>query len=93
MLATHTTAIWSAKEAALKAIHQGLKVDTRSVSCLIQAQDNPPESWTPFAVHWDQQRLNRPLPPLAGWWRATETYILTLVTDTNETYQPTNLSN
>ncbi|MCZ7667962.1 MAG: 4'-phosphopantetheinyl transferase superfamily protein [Chloroflexi bacterium] len=30
------TAVWSAKEAALKALHLGLTVDTRAVTCLLE---------------------------------------------------------
>jgi len=92
-LPTHTTAVWSAKEAALKAIHQGLKVDTRCVSCLIQVENNPPRSWIPFTIQWDQQRFNRSVPSLEGWWRATETYVLTLVAQNYENNLNTNLSN
>jgi 4'-phosphopantetheinyl transferase len=45
---TLATAIWSGKEAALKAVRQGLRSDTRSLSCLFEQgqngtnQDAPP---------------------------------------------------
>ncbi|HEX6383743.1 MAG TPA: 4'-phosphopantetheinyl transferase superfamily protein [Anaerolineae bacterium] len=76
---TLTTAIWSAKEAVLKALHLGLSVDTRSVSCLVGPTANPPRQWMPFAIELDEQRLNRPAPALAGWWRTHEEHVLTLV--------------
>jgi 4'-phosphopantetheinyl transferase len=78
------TAIWSAKEAALKALHLGLTVDTRSVTCLVEPEVDAPQSWVPFQIEWDVPRLNRyasqgrVIPPLLGWWRNREGYVLTL---------------
>jgi 4'-phosphopantetheinyl transferase len=60
------TAIWSAKEAAFKAIRSGLTVDTRSVSCLIR-DETAPEDWSPFDVVWEPPAPG--LPVLGGWWR------------------------
>ena len=74
------TAIWSAKEAALKALRLGLTVDTRAVSCLIQPSFVP--CWMPFDVECDAGRLMR-CPQLQGWWRVVvlegEAFVLTLV--------------
>ncbi len=76
------TATWSAKEASLKALHLGLVVDTRSVTCLIEPVLDPPDAWTPFSIEWDVRRLyRRPTvgpPPLGGWWRIQDDYVLTL---------------
>lgn len=80
---TLVTAIWSAKEAVLKALHLGLSVDTRSVSCLVGPAANPLQKWTPFAIELDEQRLNRPAPALAGWWRTLDEHVLTLVMGRN----------
>ncbi len=68
------TAIWSAKEAALKALHLGLTVDTRSLSCLICPADST-NTWTPFDIEWHAA----PTPSLFGWWRTMQDYTLTLV--------------
>ena len=76
---TLVTAIWSAKEAALKALHLGLTVDTRSVECLIEPPAATPERWTPLAVTLDPERLKRPAPPLAGWWQLNMGWVVTLV--------------
>ncbi len=67
------TAIWSAKEAALKALRLGLSVDTRRVECRIA----PPggSAWATVTLSCD------PIleaPPLRGWWRVSEGYVLTL---------------
>lgn len=77
------TAIWSAKEAVLKALHVGLRVDTRSVRCLLAPTGNRPWEWMPFTIELDEQGLNRAAPALAGWWRTLDEYVLTLVMGRN----------
>ncbi|MCP4423407.1 MAG: 4'-phosphopantetheinyl transferase superfamily protein [Chloroflexi bacterium] len=72
------TAVWSAKEAALKALQLGLAVDTRAVTCLIEPAPEPPQSWTPFAIQLDEKRLGRPAPALTGWYRTMGDFVLTL---------------
>ena len=72
------TAVWSAKEAVLKALHLGLSVDTRAVSCLPETGDGDTAVWRPFIIHLDEKRLPRPAPDLAGWWRSDENFVLTL---------------
>lgn len=79
----HITAIWSAKEAVLKALHKGLSVDTRAVSCLIAPAAQPPHAWQPFALALDANRLSgRPLLVLAGWWRVAGPFVMTLAAET-----------
>lgn len=73
----HTTAIWSAKEAVLKALRVGLRQDTRTLSCLIQPVTAPPDDWTPFAIQWEVGVEER---PLTGWWRVFDDFALTFVT-------------
>ncbi len=75
------TAIWSAKEAALKALQLGLTVDTRAVTCLLEPPRSVPETFTPFEICYDVARLNQPVPSLRGWWRSMEGYVLTCVSD------------
>lgn len=83
------TAIWSAKEAALKALQLGLTVDTRAVACLIAPVAEPPQAWTPFAIELNREMLAGKLPPpsatprrgelrLEGWWQTIPGYVLTL---------------
>lgn len=75
---TIVTAVWSAKEAALKALHKGLSVDTRSVTCLIAPPaDAAPTSWEPFTIIVDGDRLPD-APALTGYWRAFGAFVLTL---------------
>ena len=78
------TAMWSAKEAALKALQLGLTVDTRAVSCLIAPVSEPPRAWTPFAIELNGELLAGKLPAslagrrLDGWWQTIPGYVLTL---------------
>jgi 4'-phosphopantetheinyl transferase len=72
------TATWSAKEAALKAWRLGLAVDTRAVTCLLRPIPEPPLDWTPYDIHWDEERMNQLMPPLAGWWRVLDSFVLTI---------------
>lgn len=76
--AERVTAIWSAKEAALKALHLGLTVDTRAVECLINHQSAPHSDWKAFDIHSDPRRLHGWSRPLAGWWQVSENFVLTL---------------
>lgn len=75
------TAMWSAKEAALKALRLGLRVDTRCVSCLIAPEQEAAAGWRPFRLLWDEERFDKGLLPLpaGGWWRLWQGFVLTLV--------------
>ena len=80
------TAMWSAKEAALKALQLGLTVDTRAVACLISPVHEPPQAWTPFAIELNWELLaaaavetqNFASLRLDGWWQTIPGYVLTL---------------
>ncbi len=73
------TAIWSAKESALKAVNLGLSVDTRSVTCLLDVPRSIQENWAKFDLTYDSKRLNKSVPPLKGWWKTMGDYVLTCV--------------
>jgi 4'-phosphopantetheinyl transferase len=66
------TAIWSAKEAVLKAQRLGLTVDTRTVLCLIEAGQGL--DWTSFPVEASAGQFS-------GWWRRLDHFVLTLVSE------------
>jgi 4'-phosphopantetheinyl transferase len=73
------TAIWSAKEAALKALRLGLTVDTRSVTCLPAL--SPTTEWATVTLTCTSPLCIGPSkssPSLAGWWRLLDGYILTI---------------
>lgn len=81
------TATWSAKESVLKALRLGLRVDTRTVQCLVPPAQ--PRMWSTFsigicdsigAIHPEAQR------GYTGWWRVVDNrlrpgtqFVLTLV--------------
>lgn len=71
---TLVTAIWSAKEAALKALRLGLTVDTRHVVCE-PMPTSAPDAWATVRIHCDPILK---APPLCGWWRVSDGYVLTL---------------
>jgi len=67
--------LWSAKESALKALHQGLRLDTRSL--IVSLGDGPYEriGWSPLRVrHTDGQLFH-------GWWRCGDCAVRTVVAD------------
>jgi 4'-phosphopantetheinyl transferase len=73
-------AIWSGKEAALKAIRRGLAEDTRLVSCLPHPPMIAPTGWLPMRIAWEAERMGTPLPPLVGRWRPYDGFVVTLAT-------------
>jgi 4'-phosphopantetheinyl transferase len=83
---TVATALWSAKEAALKAIQKGLSIDTRAVEVMLAPFQSPPHAWTPLEIHFQSDERNR--PPLRGWWRVHDAFVLTLATNADSHPQP-----
>ena len=74
-----TTAIWSAKEAALKALRAGLRLDTRSVSCNLAVGPAAPQTWQAFPIVW-RHMGGAPVVRLQGWWRMWQGFVLALAT-------------
>ena len=67
--------LWSAKESALKALHQGLRIDTRSVSVDIQLNGGDAGSWYPLRVRCFGERN------FHGCWSGSGDVIRTIVAD------------
>jgi 4'-phosphopantetheinyl transferase len=61
------TLMWSAKESALKALREGLRLDTQCVSVTpcaeLQSSNLNPERWRPMKVSHASKR------DFSGWWR------------------------
>lgn len=77
------TAIWSAKEAVVKALRVGLRVDTRAIECQFTPLPNEVVSsndWTPFGIHTDETTLGQ----FTGWWRTVDNFVLTLAVRSNQ---------
>ena len=72
-----TTAIWSGKEAVLKALREGLRIDTRRITCRFEPFDAPPQAWTPFTVVVDEGLAAQFPGAWSGWWRVTDQFVLT----------------
>jgi 4'-phosphopantetheinyl transferase len=69
------TLLWSAKESALKALREGLRLDTRSVAATIGGECAF-DDWDPLSVHHgDSGRIFR------GWWRRDGSCVVTIVAD------------
>jgi len=83
---TFATAVWSAKEAVLKALRLGLAVDTRTVGILLSKSgvDGLPGLPRPGGGGWKgfEAFVAPGVPganrPLAGFWREEEGFVLTM---------------
>jgi 4'-phosphopantetheinyl transferase len=67
------TLLWSSKESALKALHEGLRLDTRSVIVSLEATSPDLDGWSPLWVrHVSGQTFY-------GWWQHEGGMLRTLV--------------
>ena|SRR5579863_5427778 len=70
------TLIWSAKESALKALREGLRLDTQCVSVAPSAElqsSNLNERWRSMKVNYAGKR------DFSGWWRVEGALVRTIV--------------
>jgi len=72
-----TTLIWSAKESAMKAVGEGLRLDTRSVCVTRFGCPSPWSLWAPLAVRASGGRV------FEGWWRADDKFVRTVLSDSD----------
>ena len=73
-----TTAIWSGKEAVLKALREGLRIDTRRITCRFDEFAAPPQEWSPFTVIVDEGLAAQFPGVWSGWWRVEGRFALTM---------------
>ncbi len=74
-----SNAQWSAKESVLKALHKGLRADTRDVEITLPAFEHAPEHWSPFEINLRGGELfGSPNHTLRGWWQVLENFVLTI---------------
>jgi 4'-phosphopantetheinyl transferase len=79
--------LWSAKESTLKALREGLRIDTRQVEVELQrdaAGCASTDGWHPLLTSYEQQ-------PFHGWWRRDGEFVLTLISEPASS-PPTRLS-
>lgn len=67
--------LWSAKESALKALREGLRLDTRSVIVNPLAESCDINGWSPLSVRFAGGRV------FQGWWQQTGNIVRTVVAD------------
>jgi len=68
------TLLWSAKESALKALREGLRIDTRSVDVVLDARTyHDLRQWHPLLVRYSEGEV------LHGWWQSAGRLVRTLV--------------
>jgi 4'-phosphopantetheinyl transferase len=68
--------LWSAKESALKALQEGLRLDTRSVVARpaeLLTENDDGDYWRPLQVEHEGGQV------FYGWWQATGGFLRTLV--------------
>lgn len=75
---TLANAIWSGKEAALKAIRRGLAEDTRLVTCLPSMAEEQ-DGWRSLDYRW--AAAERALPALIGHWREADGFVMTIAVE------------
>jgi len=76
---TIVTLIWSAKEAALKALRLGLTVDTRTISCTVAPAPQVQAAWAALGIRCAPGLLGEHEYDFQGWWRQFDRYVLTIV--------------
>lgn len=74
---TLVTAIWSAKEAALKVVRRGLTVDTRRVNCQFDLATLPDGDWRPLRIAYQPEPLGQS-EEMQGWWTLHGPFVLAL---------------
>lgn len=72
------TAIWSAKEAVLKSLRTGLRIDTRRLNCSFGAEDWWATSWSPLTVTGDVELAGQFPGNWYSWWQVKDRFVLTL---------------
>ena len=79
-----STAIWSGKEAVLKVLREGLRLDTRTIECRFDPMQASTTDWVPFEVEWQTPAPGTRPARWSGWWRLWQgvyPFILTLATN------------
>ena len=66
--------LWSAKESALKALHEGLRLDTRTVIACFDYESLNTDGWGSLQVRYDCETF-------MGWWQKTDRLVRTVVAD------------
>jgi 4'-phosphopantetheinyl transferase len=74
----YVTLAWSAKEALLKALREGLRIDTRQIEVTVPAEGRVLDDWLPLEVSLDDALAERYPGECSSWWRRHDGSVLTL---------------
>lgn len=72
------TLLWSAKEAVLKALREGLRIDTKQVEIFVPPFAAPPDSWDDVKVSLAPELAARYPGEWSAWWRGHGVFVLTI---------------
>jgi 4'-phosphopantetheinyl transferase len=72
------TSIWSAKEAVLKSLRTGLRIDTRRLNCAFSPLDLVATEWTPLVVTVDSELAAQFPGNWYAWWQVQAGFVLTM---------------
>lgn len=78
-----TTLLWSAKEAVLKALREGLRIDTKQLEITVPPFAAPPAEWAEIAVTLTPELAARFPGTWSTWWRGRPGFVLTLAQRTH----------
>jgi 4'-phosphopantetheinyl transferase len=70
----NTSLLWSAKESALKALGEGLRLDTRDVIATFDCESLNTQGWGALEVRYGEQAFH-------GWWQESEHVVRTILAD------------
>ena len=79
-----STAIWSGKEAVLKVLREGLRLDTRLIECRFEPTQASTTTWVPFGIDWQMTVPGSVQSRWSGWWRlwhGAHPFVLTMATN------------
>lgn len=77
--------IWTAKEAACKVRHEGLRLNVRRARVEPAALEVPPGSWAPLQVAWEDGSFEE------GWWRWEPGWVMSVLSDPASMAPPSEL--
>lgn len=72
------TLLWSAKEAVLKAMREGLRIDTKQLEISVPPFGDAPEEWTEISVTLAPELAERFSGVWMLWWRVYGAFVLGL---------------
>ncbi|HSD24794.1 MAG TPA: 4'-phosphopantetheinyl transferase superfamily protein [Solirubrobacterales bacterium] len=78
--------IWTAKEAASKAMQEGLRLNIRQATVEVDGPAQPAGSWSPLRVSWENGSAE------LGWWRRDAGWVMTAISDPASEAAPSELS-